>query len=252
MLYKVSVIIPSYNSSSTLKRAIESVLNQSHKNIEILLTDDNSSDDTGKIINDYERKYHNIKGYYLKENKGAGYSRNIATRHASGDFIAFLDSDDYWYPYKLEKQIEFMTYRKIHFTYSSYDVVDELGIMKNNVEARSVIDYRDILRNNYIGCLTVIYDVRHFGKLYMPQIRKRQDWCLWIDIIKREGPIYGIKDSLAAYSIQKQSLSSNKINLLKYNWLVYRKHLGLGYLRSYYLLSRYIMFYVYKKSKIYF
>ena len=81
----------------------------------------------------------------------------------------------------------------------------------------------------------------------MPLLRKRQDWCLWIDIIKKNGTIYGIKDSLGAYSIQKDSLSNNKIKLLKYNWLVYRQHLGFSYLSSIFLLLNYFLFYLYKK-----
>ena len=102
-------------------------------------------------------------------------------------------------------------------------IIDEVGRKKNKINAKIKIDYKDILRNNYVGCLTVIYDVNYFGKLYMPLLRKRQDWCLWIDIIKKNGTIYGIKDSLGAYSIQKDFLSNNKIKLLKYNWLVYRQ-----------------------------
>jgi teichuronic acid biosynthesis glycosyltransferase TuaG len=248
MKNKVSVIIPTYNSSSTVTRSIESVLNQTHQNFEIIITDDNSNDNTVLIIKKYLKNHDNIKLFCLNVNQGAGYARNFSIKKASGDYIAFLDSDDYWYPNKLEIQIQFMKKRKIHFTYSSYDIIDEEGRMKNKINAKIKIDYNDILRNNYVGCFTAIYDVNYFGKLYMPQLRKRQDWCLWIDIIKKNGTIYGIKDSLGAYSIQKKSLSSNKIKLLKYNWLVYKQHLGFSYLSSIFLLFQYFVFYLYKKT----
>ena len=248
MKNKVSVIIPTYNSSKTVKRSIESVLNQTHQNFEIIITDDNSNDNTVSLIEKYLKKHNNIKLFCLDENRGAGYARNFCIEKASGDYIAFLDSDDYWYPNKLEIQIRFMKKRNIHFTYSSYDIIDEDGKKLNKIAAKPKIDYIDILRNNYLGCLTVIYDVNYFGKLYMPKLRKRQDWCLWIDIIKKNGTVYGIKDSLGAYSIHKKSLSSNKIKLLKYNWLVYKQHLGFSYFFSTFLLIQYLAFYLYKKA----
>ena len=248
MKNKVSVVIPTFNSSNTVKRTIESVLNQTHENFEILITDDNSTDNTILIIKKYLKKHDNIKLFCLNVNQGAGYARNFSINKASGDYIAFLDSDDYWYPNKLEVQIQFMKKRKIHFTYSSYDVIDEVGKKINKINAKPKIDYIDILRNNYLGCLTVIYDVNYFGKLYMPKLRKRQDWCLWIDVIKKNGTVYGIKDSLGAYLVHKKSLSSNKIKLIKYNWLVYKQHLGFSYFVSTFLLIQYLAFYLYKKT----
>ena len=127
---KVSVIIPTYNSSKTVKRSVESVLNQTYQNFEIIITDDNSNDNTVSVIEKYLKNHNNIKLFCLDENRGAGYARNFCIEKASGDYIAFLDSDDYWYPNKLEIQIRFMKKRNIHFTYSSYDIIDEVGRKK--------------------------------------------------------------------------------------------------------------------------
>lgn len=106
---------------------------------------------------------------------------------AKGRFIAFCDSDDLWYPTKLERQLEFMVAGDYGLTYTSYDVCDEGGHIKGYVECLPKLTYPTILRDNGIGCLTAIYDTRKMGKRYMPELHKRQDWCLWIHMIKEMG-----------------------------------------------------------------
>ena len=169
---KVSIILPTYNSSSTVERAINSVINQTYKNWELIITDDNSSDNTISIINNYIKTPFDIKLYINEVNSGAGFSRNNSIKKASGNYIAFLDSDDYWKNNKLEKQILFMNKNNLPFSFTSYIQLNYDNSIKKVISAKHSVNFNDILKNNYIGCLTVMYSIDHFGKLYMPNVRK--------------------------------------------------------------------------------
>ena len=156
MKNKVSVIIPTYNSSKTVKRSIESVLNQTHQNFEIIITDDNSNDNTVSVIEKYLKKHNNIKLFCLDENRGAGYARNFCTQNASGDYIAFLDSDDYWDRDKLKIQLLFMKKFNISFSHTSYYIVNEKGIKLDSININEIIRYKDLLKSCDIGLSSVI------------------------------------------------------------------------------------------------
>ena len=169
---------------------------------------------------------------------------------ATGRLFAFFASDDRWYPKKLERQLEFMTENGYGLTYTSYDTCDESGVINGYVECVPKLTYAKIIRDNGIGCLTAIYDTEKIGKHYMPSIRKRQDWCLWIDIIKNNGAAYGLQEPLALYRVRQGSISSNKLEMLGYNYDVYHKVLGYNPVVSGLLLGGYFLpYYFYKKSK---
>ena len=206
----VSIITPVYNSEKYLADNISSVLAQTYKNWELILVDDCSSDTSEIICESFEKNDSRIKYYRLAKNSGAGIARNKAIEMANGKFIAFLDSDDTWYPKKLEKQLNFMKENDYHFTFTDYNMVDEAGNDLNKlVKCKSFVNYNKALYKNPIGCLTVIYSVDFFGKQYMPSIRKRQDYALW---------------------------------LLKYEWQIYRDVEGLSFLKSaFYTVSAIIL-----------
>jgi len=180
----VSIITPSYNSEKFISETISSIINQTYTNWELLITDDCSKDNTINIIKSFQKNDSRIKLFILKSNGGAGLARNNSIRNAKGRYIAFCDSDDQWKIDKIEKQLGFMNRLSLKFTYSSYDVVDEFGSFKSVKEAPKTISYKMMLNNNYVGCLTAIYDRKLLGNLYMNKIRKRQDWALWLYIMK--------------------------------------------------------------------
>lgn len=244
---KVSIITPTYNSEKFIEKTIQSIINQTYSNWELLITDDNSNDQTVSIINNYVINDKRIKLYKLKNNSGAGIARNNSISKSSGRFISFCDSDDQWKPTKLEKQIKFLIDNKLKFTYSSYDIHNENGDFVKKVNALDIMTYKILLRNNYIGCLTAIYDKDALGKMYMPAFRKRQDWLLWIEILKIVGKTNGMKENLAIYCDRSNSISSNKFNMIKYNWIVYNKGLGFGVLKSIFLLINFLYYYAKKK-----
>lgn len=246
----VSIITPSFNSSKFIQQTIDSILAQTYTNWELLITDDCSSDDSREIVLRYAANDSRIKLLTLKENSGAGAARNNSIKAAKGRYIAFCDSDDRWHPTKLEDQIHFMEVNHCVLSYTSYDTCDENGNSTGYVDCLTSINYAKIVRDNGIGCLTAIYDANKIGKHYMPLIRKRQDWCLWIEIIKNHGAAYGLKKRLAIYRVRQDSISSNKIQMLKYNFDVYNKILNYNRFTSAVILVGYFLpYYFYKKLK---
>lgn len=246
----VSIITPAYNSASFISETIESIMAQTYTNWELLITDDSSTDRTREVVEEYARKDNRIHYFRLAENEGPGAARNNSIEAAKGRFIAFCDSDDRWEPTKLEEQLKFMTDNGYHFTYTSYRECSSTGTINGYVECPVKIKRFNIIQDDCIGCLTAIYDTEKTGKCYMPLIRRRQDWCLWIDIIAKYGPAYGLRKPLSIYRQRNLSVSSNKIKLLKYNFNVYHKYLGYNGLKSGFILTAlFLPHYFYKKIR---
>ncbi len=243
----VSIITPSYNSSNFIADTILSIQRQSYINWELLITDDCSTDNTIQIINSFVQKDKRIKLFKFNENKGAGFARNNSISHAKGTLIAFCDSDDIWLPKKLEKQIIFMKKKNLVFTYSSYNVCNSNNENIGLVRCPKKISFRKMLNNNYVGCLTAIYDSEKLGKLFMSKIRNRQDWVLWLKILKVSGPTLGIEEPLAVYRKRNNSISSSKLKQLIFNYNVYRKELGFNFLLSLILMVNFMIYYAAKK-----
>lgn len=230
----VSVIMPTYNSGKTLQRSVDSILNQTYSNLELLITDDCSKDDTAELIRRIEATDSRVHATLLTSNFGPGYARNEAIGRAKGRYIAFCDSDDRWFPDKLERQIAFMDEKKCALSYTSYLVCDEHDNDVGIVVAPEKMDLSMLKRDNKIGCLTAVYDTALLGqKYFMPTLRKRQDWALFLTILKSCGVAYGITDPLAYYRDMSGSISSNKFSLVKYNVRVYQQILGYSKLKSY-------------------
>lgn len=246
----VSIITPAYNVEEYIEETILSVLGQTYTNWELLITDDCSTDATRRIVEYYTGKDNRIKLFVLTKNAGAGVARNHSIKQATGRFIAFCDSDDRWYPHKLEQQLNFMVEHKYEFTYTSYDICNEEGEIIQPLKCPMSLSYFNLLCGNRIGCLTSMYDTKRIGKKYMHSLRKRQDWGLWLQIIKETGHAYGLQESLAIYRDRKHSISSNKIAMLKYNFQLYHKVEGLSYPTSFILLyGCFLPYYFYDRIK---
>jgi len=227
----------SYNSERFIADAIQSVLDQSLTNWELLICDDASTDKSWDIIQSFAKQNTRIKPLRLANNSGAAIARNTAIEQARGRYIAFLDSDDLWFPDKLKKQLGFMQDKNIVLSYSSYSVISEDGGGTGRIiTPPTQLSYKDMLKSNQIGCLTAIYDSRLMGKVMMPLIRKRQDYGLWLSILKQGHIAQGMPDILATYRNRSGSISSNKFEMLKYHWTLYRHVEGLGRIRSAYYL----------------
>lgn len=219
----VSIITPTYNSARFIVETIQSVQHQTYANWEMVVIDDCSADNTVDIVSSIAAHDPRIKLFQLKQNSGTGVARNFGTQKASGQYIAFLDSDDLWLPEKLAAQLDFMQSHNQPFTFSFYDCIDESGAPLNRrIEAPKVLTYDNLFWCNWVGNLTGIYNVDHFGKIEIRNVRKRQDWILWLTILKQMGTAIPVQKSLALYRIRQNSVSASKWPLLKHNFLVYK------------------------------
>lgn len=237
----VSIITPTFNAEKYIRDTLHSVLNQSYKNWEMILIDDASTDKTLQIINDFAEKDTRFKVSQLTKNSGNGYARNVALEKATGKYIAFLDADDLWFPKKLEKQIQFLKSNNLHFTFSFYACIDEDGNNLNrNVEAPFNLTYNQLFFCNYVGNLTAIYDAEYFGKIVIEATQKRQDWRLWLTILKQIKETKPVTETLAFYRIRKNSVSSSKFKLIKHNFGVYREFHGFNFALSVLLMARFL------------
>lgn len=209
--------------------------------------DDCSTDDTVNIIESFTDQ--RIKLLKLRENAGAAKARNTGIKEACGEYLAFLDSDDLWIKLKLEKQIEFMIDNGYNFTSTEYAEMDGQNNISYIVKNYTSLDYEGVLKN-CPGNSTIIYNAKKLGKFYVPDIRKRNDYAMWLQVIKKAKEVYGLKETLTIYRVREGSLSEGKANLIKYQWNVYREIEGLSIFKSAYLLIHKILQIITKSNKI--
>jgi len=230
----VSVIMPTFNSGPLLRDSIDSILNQTYSEVELLITDDHSTDqETLNILHHYAAKDARVDVVFLDTNHGPGFARDHSISRARGRYIAFCDSDDRWFPEKLERQIRFMKEKQCAISYTSYLLCDVNDQERGIVIAPESITFDQLKRDNQIGCLTAVYDTKLLGRKYpMPHIRKRQDWGLFLTILRDCGIAYAITDPLAYYRIRQHSVSRNKLGLVKYNIRIYHRVLGYSSVKS--------------------
>lgn len=212
----VSVIIPVYNSEKFLKETLNSALNQTYKNIEIIIINDCSVDNSENIIKSYCSKYKNIIYYKKSKNEGVAVARNLALDIAKGRYVAFLDSDDLWEKEKVEKQITLMKEKEASISYTAIEMIDEhQNKIKNKREVREIIDYNFLLHNTMIATSSVIVDRKKTENFKMPLRRSGQDYATWLMLLHNGNKAYGINEALVKYRIRNNSLSSNKLKSIK-------------------------------------
>lgn len=247
----VSIITPSYNCAGFIAETIRSIQAQTYPNWEMLITDDCSSDNSCEIIESFAHEDPRIKLFRLEKNSGAGVSRNNSIRKSTGRYIAFCDSDDRWYPEKLEKQLRFMAEKDCALCYSSYMTTDEEGHVNGIVVCRSHESLASISRDDKMGTLTLIYDTSKVKKIFIPTLRKRQDWAMKLKLLLECKEAFGMKEPLAYYRLRNASLSHNKIRLVKYNIAVYGEIFGWSKLHSVlFFFCRFLPSYTIKKLGI--
>lgn len=182
----VSIITPMYNSEKFIEATIKSVLNQTYQEWEMLIIDDCSTDNSPNIVKSYMQQDSRIKCIKTETNKGVSNARNLALSKATGQFIAFLDSDDQWNSSKLEKQVNFMLENDYVISFTSYELMDENDKKLNKViKVPPNVDYRRLLKGNILGCLTVVIDKSKLDfEIRMSGVR-HEDYVLWLSILKK-------------------------------------------------------------------
>jgi len=219
----VSIITANHNSEKFISDTIKSVQAQSFKDWEMIIIDDNSSDDGVKIIQRFCEEDERIKLLKNENNLGPAKTRNKGLDIAQGRYICFLDSDDLWYEPFLQTSVDYLIEHNVGFVFSSYDRKNEdMSEDKGTFYVPEQVSYDDLLKTCPISCLTAMYDTKFTGKVFMPDILKRQDFGLWLSILKKIPLAYGLKTPMAIYRIRESSVSRNKFHAAKYQWIIYR------------------------------
>ncbi|MEG0856253.1 MAG: glycosyltransferase family 2 protein [Terrisporobacter sp.] len=238
----VSVITPMYNSEKFIRQSIESVLRQSYKNFELIIVDDGSKDKSEEIVCEYLKKDERIKYIKLEKNMGISNARNIAIKESRGRFIAFLDSDDIWKEDKLNKQVNFMVKNNYSFSFTAYELIDEdNNKLDKIIEARDFYNYKDLLKGNNIGCLTIMLDKKNIDMPIVMKNESHEDYILWLELLRNDINAYGINEVLAYYRKTNSSISHNKFKAAGWTWHIYRKIEKLPIVKSIYYFSNYMI-----------
>ena len=247
----VSIIMPSYNTGKYIADSIKSVLDQTYSDWELLIVDDCSTDETDKIIESFMTEKR-IKYLKNKKNCGAAVSRNRALREAKGRWMAFLDSDDLWMPDKLEKQIAFMEKNGYHFSYTRYLEIDshskKSGVMVTGPKRISKIGFFNYC---WPGCLTVMYDKAVIGLIQVADIKKNNDYAMWLKVSRR-ADCFLLDEELAYYRRGRVgSISTHSIKtMIFWHYRLYREAEGQNPITAFFNTGRNMIFGLYKK-KIY-
>ena len=237
----VSIVVPVYNAARFMDDTIQTVLNQTYQNWELLLVDDCSSDESVKIIKKYQKKDKRIKLFKLSENSGAAIARNTGIDKAKGRYLAFLDADDLWVKNKLELQVAFMQEKNAAFSFTGYEFADENGKPNGKkVHVPQTITYKQALKNTTIWTSTVMLDMQVINKptIYMPNIGS-EDTATWWKILKTISRAYGLNLIMSYYRRTSSSLSANKLTALKRTWNLYVKIEQLSLINTLYCFSGY-------------
>ena len=245
----ISVVMPAYNAEKTIAKAIQSARVQTYSDIEVIIVDDCSQDETVKIAASYAKKDNRIKVFQNQTNMGAAFARNRGVEEAGGDWIAFLDSDDRWVPSKLEKQSDILIKNPLcplYYTGSAFEN-DEGTKCSYILSVPEHLKYRDLLKQNLISCSSVLVKKEALMKFPMksdPMIH--EDLAAWLKILKDGSEAVGINEPLLIYRISSKSKSVNKLRAARMQWRTYQAA-GIGYWKS----MRYFFTYAWRNIKKY-
>ena len=243
----ISIVTPMYNSEKYIKDTIKSVIAQTHKNWELIIVNDCSSDGSLSIAEQHARGDSRIKIVYQSRNTGISAARNMGVTRAQGRYVAFIDSDDMWKPGKLAKQLSFMQRNGYSFVYTSCELVGESGEPMNKIiNPRTSVNYRQLLNSNCIVCSSVMINTEII-KVHVPYV-KHEDYATWLDILKDGHTAYALQDALTEYRIRKTSVSANKFKSLSWVFNIYRKHLNMPLIQALWRVIIYLFCGIFKYS----
>ncbi len=239
--------MPAYNAATYLPAAIQSVLDQSYDKWELVVVDDASTDASLQVALEFAEKDSRIRVFPQTENGGVTAARNKALEMAGGDYIAFLDADDLWDPEKLSKQVDYMTTNNSLICYCAYRRINEEGKIVGRVRPPVSVTYSDMLKSNFIGNLTGIYNAKILGKQYLEHFG-HEDYVAWLALIKVAGEAFSVNEELASYRVYRGSTSSNKLRTISWQWRIYRESQALGWIKSAWLIACYGVYAILKRT----
>ena len=245
----ISVIIPYYKKKEYIISSINSVLNQTYKNLEIIIIYDDLNKEDLNLLKKIKKKDKRIKIYINKKNLGAGRSRNKGIKLSKGIFVAFLDSDDLWKKNKLKKQIFFMKKNGINASHTSYTIINSNNKIVGSRNAKDM-SYKLLLKSCDIGLSTVVLKKEIItSKIKFANIKTKEDYVLWLKITFNNNKIFALKDNLTKWRKLEDSLSSSRLQKIYDGYLVYRKYMNFSLLKSFIYLMSLSFNYVLKEFK---
>ena len=247
----VSIIIPYFRKKFFFQKTIKSIINQSFKKYEIILIYDDYDlqelDFVKKVLTKVKKK----KILINKKNLGAGISRNKGILASKGKFIAFCDADDIWKKNKLSLQLSFMKKNNLNFSHTSYSIINQDSKIVGKFIIKKKIDYQNLLASCDIGLSTVIISKKILKNDYFSNLNTKEDFQLWLKIIKKIYFIYGLKDDLSSWRVMKNSLSSSITQRITDSFRLYYKYEKFNFFISCFYVIRLAVFALLKKIKMY-
>jgi teichuronic acid biosynthesis glycosyltransferase TuaG len=231
-----SIILPTYNAEETIFETLTSVVNQTLKNIEILIYDDASADNTKNIIDSI--KDNRIKVIYSDKNVGVGLSRDTLLKQSVGRYIAFIDSDDTWHPSKLQLQLETMVSNNANLCTCNYVIEKEGHTRLKPIKVPNGITFHKMHQRNWIPMSTAVIESTMVNVKSMPDMRIRQDYAYWMELFANNTNLShtNVNQELCKYRRRKKRLSQSPFKNVKYNYLVFRQILCYTRYQSLYYL----------------
>ena len=237
-----SVIMAVYNHEKYVAEAVRSVLLQTHTNIEFIVVDDHSSDASYEIVLELAKSDDRLRVIRNAKNEGCSVARNNGLQHATGEYIAFIDSDDIWNKEKIERQILFLEQAQVDVCYTAYSRIDSSGkILCDITPVPTQADLVSLLKNNFIifssvCCKRCAIDGVFFDKSYV-----LEDFLFWIQLLQRGCKFGGINEDLLEYRMHPSGRSFNKFNAAWHRWKIYRDYLKLSLPSALYYFSAFAL-----------
>lgn len=247
----VSIIMPTWECAEFISDSIKSVLAQTYQDWELLIQDDCSTDGTKRVVEQYSQVDFRIKYERNQKNSGAAITRNNALCRAKGRWIAFLDSDDLWYPKKLEHQIKFMVENGYHFSYTSYEEMSEMSKSTGvKVSGPKHIAKFGMYSFCWPGCLTVMYEREQVGLLQIADIKKNNDYAMWLRVIQK-ADCYMLDECLARYRRGRVgSVSTNGYaTMIRWHYILWHEAMKMNVFASLFWTGMNLVCGAYKKVR---
>ena len=234
-----SVIIPVHNSEAYVEEALRSALNQTYKNLEIIIIDDASTDSSPAIIQRLLPFHRNIRVITLQDNKGTAHARNLGLQVATGKYIAFLDSDDIWRQDKISEQIQILKNSENDLSFTAYDMIDEATQLIKHRSVKKTISFSDLLKENSVVFSSVVCKAGTVRNELFDEEVFHEDYLFLLKLLQKGKRFYGLNQNLLQYRVHSFGKSFDKRNAARQRWKIYRTYLHMGFFKSLYYFACY-------------